>query len=117
MQGNMNQSLEKAAQALSLLPSENDFAHSFALLNQGLALSLSGEINDAIEICMKRFGSAETRATGLSWWLRRSNLGEILIDNGQLSQALAVFQQSMQFFTTAPIQFWRFGRIDLQANG
>ena len=105
MQGDMNQSLEKAAQALSLLPSENDFAHSFALLNQGLALSLSGEINRAIEVLHEAIRISRNSGNWFVMVVARSNLGEILIDNGQLSQALAVFQQSIQFFTTAPIQF------------
>jgi len=34
--------------------------------------------------------------------IARINLGEILIDNGQLDQAMIIFQQSLKFSSAAP---------------
>lgn len=101
--GNMNEALERSAQALQLLPPENDFAHSFALVNQGLALSLNGEPNRAIEVLENAIRESRNSGNWLAMMIARINLGEILEDTGQLNRALTVFSQSIQFLSSASV--------------
>jgi len=49
----MNKSLELTRQAMHLLSDENNFTHSFALLNQGITLSINGQLTEAIRVLRK----------------------------------------------------------------
>lgn len=109
--GEMNDAMELAARALNVLLPENDFARSFALLNQGLALSLNGEPNRAIEVLQDAIRAGRTSGNWFVMLFARSTLGEILIDAGQLSRALAVFSQSMHFFASSHGQFKVFEKV------
>lgn len=103
--GDMKQALEQSMRALRLLPEENDFSHSFALLNHGLTLSISGEVNKAILVLNDAIHVSRKSGNWVVMTVARSNLGEILIDNGQLSEALILFEQSIRFLSTMPGKF------------
>jgi len=87
-QYDMNKALELSRQTLRLLPEENDFAHSFALLNQGIMLSINGKLIKAIRVLRETINNGEISGNWFAMMIARINLGEILIDNGQLDQAM-----------------------------
>ena len=101
-QGDMNKALELSRQTLRLLSEENDFAHSFALLNQGITLSINGKLTKAIRVLRETINTGEKSGNWFAMMIARINLGEILIDNGQLDQAMILFEQSIKFSSTTP---------------
>ncbi|MHB8134949.1 MAG: LuxR C-terminal-related transcriptional regulator [Anaerolineaceae bacterium] len=104
-QCDMNKALELSRQTLRLLPEENDFAHSFALLNQGITLSINGKLIKAIRVLRETINMGEKSGNWFAMMIARINLGELLIDNGQLDQAMILFEQSIKFSTTTPGKF------------
>ncbi|MEN6408372.1 MAG: LuxR C-terminal-related transcriptional regulator [Anaerolineaceae bacterium] len=106
--GDMKTALEQSMRALSLLPEENDFSHSFALLNHGLTLSINGEVTKAIRVLTDTIRISHQSGNWVVMTIARSNLGEILIDNGQLSEALILFEQSIRFLSSMPGKFTAF---------
>jgi len=107
-QYDMNKALELSRQTLRLLPEENDFAHSFALLNQGIMLSINGKLIKAIRVLRETINNGEISGNWFAMMIARINLGEILIDNGQLDQAMILFQQSIKFSSTTPGKYSTF---------
>lgn len=107
-QYDMNKALELSRQTLRLLPEENDFAHSFALLNQGITLSINGKLIKAIRVLRETINNSEISGNWFAMMIARINLGEILIDNGQLDQAMILFQQSIKFSSTTPGKYSTF---------
>lgn len=107
-QYDMNKALELSRQTLRLLPEENDFAHSFALLNQGITLSINGKLIKAIRVLRETINVGEKSGNWFAMMIARINLGEILIDNGQLDQAMILFQQSIKFSSTTPGKYSTF---------
>ena len=107
-QYDMNKALELSRQTLRLLPEENDFAHSFALLNQGITLSINGKLIKAIRVLRETINNGEISGNWFAMMIARINLGEILIDNGQLDQAMILFQQSIKFSSTTPGKYSTF---------
>lgn len=101
-QFDMNKALELSRQTLRLLPEENDFAHSFALANQGITLSINGKLTKAIRVLRETINTGEKSGNWFAMMIARINLGEILIDSGQLDQAMILFEQSIKFSSTTP---------------
>ena len=97
-----NKSLELTRQTMRLLSDENNFTQSFALLNQGITLSINGQLTEAIRVLRKTITAGEKSGNWFAMMIARINLGEILIDNGQLDQAMIIFQQSLKFSSAAP---------------
>ena len=104
-QCDMNKALELSRQTLHLLSEENDFAHSFALLNQGITLSINGKSTKAIRVLRETIHTGEKSGNWFAMMIARINLGEILINNGQLNQALILFEQSIRISATTPEKF------------
>ncbi|MGB4596001.1 MAG: LuxR C-terminal-related transcriptional regulator [Anaerolineaceae bacterium] len=101
-QFDMNKALELSKQTLRLLSEENDFAHCFALLNQGITLSINGKLTKAIRVLRKTIITGEKSGNWFAMMIARINLGDILIDNGQLDQAMIVFEQSLNVSSAMP---------------
>jgi len=101
-QFNKNKALELSRQTLRLLSEENDFVHSFALLNQGITLSINGKLIKAIRVLRETINVGEKSGNWFAMMIARINLGEILIDNGQLDQAMVLFQQVIKISSTTP---------------
>lgn len=101
-QFNKNKALELSRQTLRLLSEENDFVHSFALLNQGITLSINGKLTKAIRVLRETINTGEKSGNWFAMMIARINLGEILIDNGQLDQAMILFVQSIKFSSITP---------------
>jgi len=101
-QFNKNKALELSRQALRLLSEENDFVHCFALLNQGITLSINGKLTKAIRVLRETINTGEKSGNWFAMMIARINLGEILIDNGQLDQAMILFEQSIKSSSITP---------------
>ncbi len=98
----MNKALELSRQTLRLLSDENDFAHSFALLNQGITLSINGKLTKAIHVLRETIITGEKSGNWFAMMIARINLGELLIANGQLDEAMILFEQSLKILSTTP---------------
>jgi LuxR family maltose regulon positive regulatory protein len=103
--GDNDRAIEHSRQALRLLPEENSYAHSFALLNQGITLSINGKLSQAIDILHETIAISQRSGNWFVLMLARSNLAEILINCGKLSQAETLFNQSLHFLASTTGKF------------
>ena len=82
-------------QALDLLSKENSFSRSFALLDQGVALTLNGKLSEAVKVLQETIHMSQISGNWMVMMIARCNLGEVLISRGDLSKALTLFKQSL----------------------
>jgi LuxR family maltose regulon positive regulatory protein len=95
--GNGELSIELSRQALDLLPPENSFAHSFALLDKGMTLSLTGNLSEAVQALQEAIRVSQSAGNWMVMMIARSDLGDTLINRGDLSLALTSFKRSLDF--------------------
>lgn len=102
LRGNIDQALTFSTQAMQLLPEENSFSHCFALLNRGFTFSLNGNLDQAIQVFEETIQASQKSGNWITLLVARSNLAELLIDKGKLTQALLLFQQSLKYLPPSP---------------
>ena len=95
--GDGEKAIELSRQALELLPEENSFSHSFALLDQGMSLLLNGKLSDAIESLQRAIHFSQSSGNWMVMMIARCDMGEALVSRGELTQALKLFNQSLNF--------------------
>ncbi len=106
--GENEEAMEYAKQAACLLPAENDFSHSFALLNQAVTLTIDAEIEPAVRILNETIRISQRAGNWFVLLLARSNLGNLYVSCGQLSKAQTIFEQTETFLSGIPRQFSAF---------
>lgn len=93
--GDGEHAIEFSRQALELLPPENSFSHSYALLDQGVTLTLNGNLSEAVQALQDTIRVSQSAGNWMVMMIARCDLGDVLISRGELNRALATFRQSL----------------------
>ena len=93
--GEGEKAIEYSRQALELLPPENSFSHSYALLDQGVTLSLNGNLSEAVQALQDTIRVSQSAGNWMVMMIARCDLGDVLISRGELNRALTTFRQSL----------------------
>ncbi|NMB88961.1 MAG: hypothetical protein GYA17_11415 [Chloroflexi bacterium] len=94
--GQGDEALELSNKAIEHLPPESFFTRSHVMLEQGLYYLLNGNLHQAQESFQESIRLSQPAGIWSLNILARSYLGETLGNLGQLSQAIALLQQSIQ---------------------
>ncbi|MEN6392470.1 MAG: LuxR C-terminal-related transcriptional regulator [Anaerolineaceae bacterium] len=100
LRGDTDQAFDFSKKALGLLPEENSFVQCFILLDQAILYSFNGELDKAVSTLHEAIHISQESGNWLVMMVARSILGELLIDKGQLSQAMIIFQQSLSLVSS-----------------
>lgn len=104
LRGDIDQALAFSSKAMQLLPEESGFSHCFALLNNGFTFALNGELDKAVHFFEETIEDSQRMGNWVTLLIARSNLAELYIDRGKLSQALVLFNQSLKSLPETPGQ-------------
>ena len=100
VRGNNSSAIELSKKAINLLPEENSFTYSMAVLSQGVTYSLNGELDKAITVLKETIHNSQKTGNWITFLISHITLGGLYIDKGQQSQALILFQQTQNFIST-----------------
>lgn len=109
--GENEAAMAHAKQAASLLPPENDFSHSFALLNQAITLTIDAETDQAIRILDETIRISQRAGNWFVMLFARCSLGSLYVSCGKLNAAMLLFNQTKSFFAATPGQFSTFEEL------
>ncbi|MBN1535690.1 MAG: hypothetical protein JW908_03075 [Anaerolineales bacterium] len=105
LRGDTDEAFNYSKKAITLLSEENSLSYCFTLLDRAIILSFNGEIDEAISILDETIRVSQASGVWLVMMIARSLMGELLIDKGQLSQAMILFQQSLTFVSKSSRKF------------